>query len=298
MDGIDLKQVIDLAKGGVARITTFDGPAEGEVIEVAILPTANGGATIQSLKPIIDSYRLAPEYRKGTSTALTLDSFIELTKRHADEDSAVFAQILTTNPKLLAVIDYHTIDHEPRFGTHRVSYAYPITPEWTAWLGRNGERMVQDTFAEWIEDHIVEIGDPDEFEDRGAIEGLFRSKIGSPAEIFTLSKGLAINVESSVKDFRTLANGAVQVSYEEVHKDGSGQPLVIPGLFLVQIPFFVGGAPVKLIARLRYRKDGAKLRWFYELWKWDVEFRRALVADLDKVREATGLPCFEGMPEV
>jgi uncharacterized protein YfdQ (DUF2303 family) len=291
----DINQVIEFAKAGEAKIVLLAGP-HGE-IEAAILPHPNGGATVQTLKPLIDSYRLAPEYRKGTSTALTLGSFIDLTKRHADEDSAVFAQILTTDPRLQAVIDYHTTTHEARFGRHRVSYAYPVTPEWGAWLGQNGQKMGQEDFAEWIEEHIVEIGDPDEFADREAIETLFRTKIGNGAEIFTLSKGLALNVSSNVKDFRTLANGAVQVSYEEVHTDGSGQPLVIPGLFIVQVPFFVGGQPVKLIARLRYRKEGAKLRWFYELWKWDVEFRRALLADLDKVREATGLPCFEGMPE-
>ncbi len=292
----DIQKVIDLAKGGDAKITEIEGPT-GNMIEVAVLPLANGGAKLENLKPIIDSYRLAPQYRKGTSTALTLASFIDLTKRHADEDSAVFAQILTTEPKLLAVIDYHTTDHEARFGTHRVSYSYPLSPEWCAWSGQNGEKMGQEAFAEWIEEHIVELGDPDEYEDRDGIEALFHTKIGTPAEIFTLSKGMALNVESNVKDFRTLANGAVQVSYEEIHKDGAGQPLVIPGLFLLRLPFFVGGEIVTLIARLRYRKEGPKLRWFYELWKWDVEFRRALLADVETVKTGTGLPCFEAEPE-
>jgi len=41
----------------------------------------------------------------------------------------------------------------------------------------------------------------------------------------------------------------------------------------------------------------AKLRWFYELWKWEVAFRSALVDDLAKVAEQTGLPIFEGEPE-
>ena len=292
----DIKHIIDLAKSGEVVIQGVDVDGVGG-IRFATLPIAGGGAKIESLKPIIDSYRLAPEYRRGTSTALTLASFIDLTKRHADEDSAVFAQILTTEPKLLAVIDYHTTDHLARFGTHRVSYSYPLSPEWRAWVGKNGEKMGQEAFAEWIEEHIVELGDPDEYEDRAGIEALFRTKIGTPAEIFTLSKGMALNVESNVKDFRTLANGAVQVSYEEIHKDGAGQPLVIPGLFLLRLPFFVGGEIVTLIARLRYRKDGPKLRWFYELWKWDVEFRRALLADVEAIKTETGLPCFEAEPE-
>ncbi len=293
----DIKQVIDLASASAAEYPELEVEGVGNTVRFVALPIGAGMMKIESLKPIIDSYRLAPEYRKGTATALTLEGFIDLTKRHADKNSAVFAQILTTAPKLLAVIDYHTADHKPRFGTHRVSYTYPTTPEWQAWLAKNGEKMGQEAFAEWIEDHIVEIGDPDEYGDRETVEALFRTKLATAADIFTLSKGLEVNVESNVKDFRTLANGAVQVSYEEIQKDGAGQPLVIPGLFIVRIPFFVGGEAVELIARLRYRKEGARLRWFYELWRWEVAFRTALMGDLATIAEVTGLPVFEATPE-
>ena len=292
----DIKQVIDLAKGGEPAVTTFSAPG-ASTVAVAFLPNAGGGSQIVDLKPLVEKWRDAPERRSGTAMANTLESFIALTNRHKDDGSAVFALVSTSSPSLTAVIDYNTTDHKPRFGKHLVKYDYPISPEWKAWLAKNGTKMDQNDFAEWIEEHIVEIGDPDGFGDCDTIEALFRCKMADPATVYTLSKGLKVNVESEVSAVTDLAGGQVQISYSEQHKDGTGQPLKIPGLFLITIPMFVGGDPVTIVARLRYRKSGSKLVWFYELWKWDVTMRLALLKDLETIREQTSLPVFEGAPE-
>jgi uncharacterized protein YfdQ (DUF2303 family) len=296
MDGIDLKQVIDLASANGPNIESFKVEGVGDV-HVAFVPRGAGAVELIDLKPMIDKWRDGPLRREGTATAATLDSFVELVNRHKDEDSAVFAEITADKPVLTAVIDYNTTAHKPRFGKHRVKYQYPISPEWKAWLAADRTTMDQGKFAEWIEEHIVEIGDPEQFRDREDIETMFHMRIADAAEIYTLSKGLQINIESEVKGFTDLASGQVQIGYVEQHKDGAGQPLRVPGLFLVTIPFFVGADPVTLVARLRYRKNNQKLIWFYELWKWDTTMRKALLADLDKVRAETALPVFEGSPE-
>lgn len=285
-----VKEIADLAQGAFGMEVRHEAGAR-----FVGVPLGGGKVEVRSLKPIIDEFRAAPERRAGTAKVSTLQSFIDLTNRHKDLDSAIFASIESVSPKLLAVIDYHTLDHNARFGKHRVEYTFPISDEWQAWRAKNGASMSQVEFASFIEDRVAELASPLDAE-RSAYEPVFGTKFAVPSELMQLSRGLAMNVESSVKEIRVLQTGEAQITYDEVHKDGSGQPLIVPGLFVISLPLFVGADPTRLIARLRYRRDGG-IKWSFHPWRWTETIRAALENDLATVAKETALPAFEGTPE-
>lgn len=300
MDTIEnsVKEIANLAREGDGgkvihvKAPDYDGPD----VPLIVRPTGNGSVAVESAKKLLDEYRLAPERRKGTAKALTLASFIALTSRHMDADSALFAALTGENPSLTAVFDYNTIDHAPRFGQHRASYEFPLSDEWKQWRGKDGVVMSQGDFAAWIEDHIAELASPLDAE-VSQYEGLFKTKIALPSDMITLSRGMAISVEARSVEARVLQSGEVQVSYEEVHKDGRGEKLLVPGLFIVKIPLFVEAEDVRLLTRLRYRVLGGKIAWSYQLYRPELVMREVMSLAVEKAAQDTGLPMYEGTPE-
>ena len=271
---------------------------EGNVIPLAALyKGVDEGFVEIDLKQHVDKWRTAPERRKGTASALTLLSFNELVNRHKDDSSAVFADIISHEPKLTAVIDYHELDGVARFSQHRIVYKFPLSDEWKIWVGVDGKGLPQQAFAEFLEDRISDISLATDAE-KAFYEGKLLVKFGTPSAINILSRGLTININSVVANAVTLQSGEGQIVFEEKHTDAKGKPLDIPGLFMIDVPLFFGGASIRVPVRLRYRKQGGMLMWSFALYNPKLFVKNALEGDLGVVREATGLPVFEGSPEV
>lgn len=294
--GEAVKELADLGRlANCIDVLELQG-ADGAKIQILGRSDAQGNVIADSAKKFIDEYRASPERMIGTARALTLQSFIDLINRHKDADTAVFGDIDSDSPSFLAVLDYHTMDHKPRFGQHRVSYKFPISPEWSAWKTANGVALSQGEWAAFIEEHIAELSAPMDAE-KAQFEPLFQTKFALPTDLVTMSRGMQIAVEATVKEVRSLQSGEVEIVYDEVHKDGSGQKLIVPGLFVISIPLFIGADKTRLIARLRYRRQNQKLIWFYQLYQVENVMRESLLNDFEKVGRETSLPTFEASPE-
>ena len=297
MDGQVVQDIAELAREGNARIEQITAPGVREdAIPLAVMPQGDGRFSIASVKALVDEYRTAPERRKGTASALTLESFIALVNRHKDGGSAIFADFLDNRPSMTAVVDYHDLENLPRYGEHRIKYVFPLSEEWQAWIGSNKRQMSQVDWAAFIENHMRDLTAPT---DQETAEGkmFFEQQPAVPTRIIALSRGLEILVEARVKDVRNLQSGEVELAFEESHKDAGGKTLKIPGLFVISIPIFVDAEPSRFLVRLRYRKNDGKLTWFYDIVRPDLVMRERLLADLLSVRTETALPAFEGKPE-
>jgi hypothetical protein len=254
--------------------------------------------TLDGVKAVLEDYRQRPDRRGGTATVETLQSFVDLTNRHKDVSSAIFGKTAWPSPSLVAVIDYHETaeaEHAPRFCKHRVVYPFPVTEELKAWVGGNGEPMEQAEFAAFLEEHAAELASPLDAE-RSEYELLFKARFGAPSELIALSRDLEVHAGHQVKRQERLQTGERKVYFKEEHMTGDGQPVDIPGLFMVSVPAFVDGAPVRVPARLRYRLAGG-ITWFYQLYRWEFWLRERVVSDLRDAGGETGLPIFEGTPE-
>jgi uncharacterized protein YfdQ (DUF2303 family) len=256
------------------------------------------GATpkLEGVKALFEPYRTAPERRNGTATVDNLQSFIELVNRHKDEHSVIFADTKLPNPKLTAVIDYHQTDHAARFGKHRIEYAFPLSEEYKAWAGGNGKKFEQAEFAAFLEDRIADLASPLDVE-KSEYEDKFKVKFGTPNEIVELSRGLRIFVNSQFKTAVTLQSGEAELSFQEEHRDAKGEKLFVPGLFMISVPAFDDGEPLRIPARLRYRPAGGSVSWFYQLYRPDFWLRQQIKNDLLTASQQTGLPAYEGAPE-
>lgn len=260
---------------------------------------------VVDLSAAFEGYREHPKRKTGTATTLSLASFIDLTNRHKTTDTAIFAKTDWRKPSLEAVIDYHELNDDGR-GTfvpgapdwlkHRVRYDYPLSDDWKVWVEKNGVAFAQADFAAFIEDRIGDLTSPEDAE-KIWLERDFETKVATPSELIRLSRGLQVNVESKVKNIVNLASGAASIQFEEVHSDSDGQPLTVPGVFLLQIAPFASGARVRLPVRLRYRKQGGTIVWFFQMYRPDQSITERLRDDISEVAEKTALPIYEGAPE-
>lgn len=275
-----------------------------------IVMDANG-ATI--LDPgMFDLYRQYPLARKGTVRLTTLDSFIAVVKRFSFETSAIFACDDMAKPSLTAIFDYHpdngwaaeTESPPPMIqnGHHRASYAFPLSPEWQAWIGMDAKPMGMVEFARFLEDHIVDVS-ADPIEKFGAASQAFvkanRGNLATPTKLIEISRGLQIYESSVIKEAKNLSTGEAQFTFDSQHTDGDGKPLVLPNMFSIVLPVFRGASdPFRLVARFRYRKTGEGLKFWYELWRPDLVFDTAFQESIAAVGSETGLPVYIGAPEL
>lgn len=299
--GIDINAIANIgAEARGAEVVTVKAPdgLTGIPGEIPILLKRGHRPEIEGLHSVFQYWRTRPERKRGTATAGTLESFIALTNRHKTDHSVVFAQMDWRKPAFTAVIDYH----EKASGgaadnlAHRIRYEFPLSEEWNAWAGMNGQKMGQEDFATFLEDRIADLSSPTA-EEKAWLERDFATKCATPAELIALSRGLSVHVNSAVKNTVALQSGEGQIVWEETHTDSVGNAIKVPGMFLLSIaPFFLGET-VRVPVRLRYRVSGGKLVWFYQIYRPDLAITQQVRDDLSTVARATELPTYEGTPE-
>ncbi|WP_112383336.1 DUF2303 family protein [Sphingomonas carotinifaciens] len=300
-DGV-IAQARDLVEDYVkAEIVTVVEPATG--IEVAAVRKGND---VSFLPPsMFDAYRTQPLHRLGSAVMLSLDSLIEHTNRFKDDDSVVFADDSRTAPSIIVVLDYHRAGAaaDPRFGKHRSQFTFPLSDEWKAWVAKNAEPMGMADFAAFLEERIIDVLYVED--DDGLSEDVARlidtlggrETIATPNKLMELARGLQINEAAVVQEAVNLASGEGIVRFQSTHTDEHGAPVKVPGLFLIGIPVFRNGPLYRVAARLRYRKAGGKIVFWYDLWRTDRTFDHAFQEAVERVKTDTGLPVLIGKPE-
>ncbi|WP_353641344.1 DUF2303 family protein [Mesorhizobium sp. WSM2239] len=298
LDAHAIELVTSLANAGATPViqpivTKGLGAGLPDIVPVAFDRTAQA---FKSVKSLVEEFRTAPQRRKGTAKADTLDSFIALVDRHKDAQSALFGKTSWPDPKLTCVLNYDSEGEEARFGDHRVIYSFPLTEEFKAWVNGNAKLMPQDAFAAFLEEHAAELAAPSEGE-VSEYERLFKERFATPSELIELSRHLEVFVAARAKQGIRLQSGERTIEFAEEHQNAKGESITIPGIFMVSVPAFVDGDAVRLPARLRYRIASGDIKWFYQLYRWEFFLREQVGYDLKEAAEKTGLTAFEGAPE-
>ncbi|KGF71185.1 hypothetical protein LL06_00915 [Hoeflea sp. BAL378] len=295
-----IEQIAKLAREAAGiDIVTLNLAVKGLPERVPIARLHGESPEFDSLKQLAEEWRLFPERKTGTAIVDTLTSFIDLTSRHATEDSVIFAGTDWKAPSLTAVIDYHCLNSGEGYAGnlgHRIHYPFPLSEQWKIWVGMNGKPMDQGDFAAFIEDNIADLSSPEALEVTD-YEAKFATTIATPSALVTLSRGLAVHVSSKAKSAVTLQSGEGEIVWDEVHQGADGNRLKVPGLFMLQIPLFHMGETQRVPVRLRYRmRDGAVV-WFYQIWRPDVAVTERVTEDFETAVEKTRLPGYIGKPE-
>jgi uncharacterized protein YfdQ (DUF2303 family) len=255
------------------------------------------GMRAESIKKYIDEYNIFPERKKGFEFVRDMASFVLLSNRFKTEHSVIFGvceilekeEGLDFNASLRTIVNYHlpyfaNTETEKSFGLgfadnkdFGVFYDFPISKEFKWWLAHNREPFNQDEFAQALEERVIEMAAYED-KDVDSVRGL-KPKFADPIEILQLSRTLEIySAESLVKSVN-LSSGERELKFTATHNGADGKPINIPDFFVLNIPVFVGGSPERVLARLRYRKNAEKLKWFYDLYRIDnvleISFRNA-----------------------
>ena len=267
------------------------------------------GKQVVSIKKYIDEWADRPDRMKGTARVTTLQSFIDHANRFKDRDSVIFADV-SNSARLLAVFDYNQAGENlgrpelphprglPRFGQHRAEYRFPVSKEWEAWTAAAKKGMSLVDFAEFLEEHLPDVMDPEEV-GQGAkqLAVLLGIALAGPQRLLELSRGLFVKVGHAVTAFHNASSGEAQLAFEEKHTDDKGGPLRIPGGFVIGIPVFRNGRSYQLPVRLRYRVADRQVTWFLSIQRADRAFDLSVEEAAVAAREATELPLVFGTPE-
>lgn len=174
-----------------------------------------------------------------------VESFVSYVMRFRDEaHTTVFAN--ETKQEVTAYLDYHAPGSPSRV-THSARLALKQSRSWWTWINSNKKQIQQAAFAEFLEDNILDIVQPDSSSVLEACRHLEAKK--------NVSFTSGINVQ----------NGGIQFKYDEdIEAKGKGA-IVIPDSFVIQVAPFERTVPVQIPARLRYRITDGKLFFFYVL---------------------------------
>ena len=301
-DGL-VDQVRDLVETYVkAEVVEIVEP----VTNVKALAVRSGNSVTPISTSIFDPYRLEPRYRTGNATMLSIDSLIDHVNRFKDDDSAIFADDDRERPSITAVLDYHRAgaDSDPRLGRHRSTFGFPLSDEWKVWTEKNAEQFSMADFAAFLEDRLPDVlalvpGEDHLSEEiQKMVDALGGPDIiATPNKLMELSRGLQVNENAVAQETVNLASGEGVIRFQTEHTDATGAPLRVPKVFMIGIPVFRNGWLYRIAARLRYRKSGGRIIFWFELWNVDRTFDHAFKEAIEHVKTETGLPVFIGTPE-
>ena len=227
-----------------------------------------------------------PAQRRGIVALHDVDSFCHYVKLFASPTVQVFAKAVLTGTNIqavpatfVAVLDYHEAGAHgmANWGVHRAVYECKASPEWETWTGCDRKPMSQKVFAQFIEDNLPDMVSPD------------------GASMLEISRKLEAKTNADFKSSQRLDNGDIEFAYTtETTTKVAGGTMEIPAEFQIGVPVFVGGAPFKVTARLRYRLEAGNLTLWYELVRTH-KIIEATVDDIVKIiKDVTDLDVLMG----
>lgn len=227
---------------------------------IYLVATANGSVQTVDLTGPEHTGKLAR--KTGTTTVRDAESFLAYWTKHHDDASEVYAD--SERLTITAVLDANAAD-EPRFGGHRLHLALRETTAWKQWIHMDGQLTDQDTFAEFLEDHLPELLEP------------------SAADMLEIAQSFQANSKVDFQSASRLASGQRQFKFVETVDAKAGQKgqLTVPETFVVGLVPFEGSEGYRLTARLRYRIGQKGLLLGYKLERPD-EIRKTAFADVVK----------------
>lgn len=199
-------------------------------------------------------------------------SFIAYVQKFREDGTLMFAE--PQHGTLKAVIDYHT--SSPAWREHSAQLILSHTPEWKAWISKNNRDLTQREFAEFLEDRVLSIVEPD-----GAL-------------LVEVAKHLEAKRNVKFASGVSLENNAATFSYvEEIEGRGKGN-VTVPTRFTLGLSPWRGTDPYQLKARLRYSVSEQGLTFRFVLDDPEKVLEAAFKDILAHIHEETGFDALIG----
>lgn len=231
----------------------------------AILPPGHS-LEVMNLRGYFEVDLPAPARITGTVNVSDVPSWLAYWGKHCEATPEVYAdRILGSVTGVLNASG----PSDPQWGDHRVVLTLQRSPEWLDWRRLNGQMAGQQQFAEFIEDHLAEITEPD------------------AATMLELAQSFEASLGGRFKSATRLANGERRIILEEQidARAGKDNQLDIPSHIEIAVRPFKAGSPVSISARFRYRIVQGALQLGYVLDRPDDREEEAFLALTGSIAE-------------
>lgn len=234
-----------------AVIAEYEPQLGGEVLQVAVPKWFE-------LKEV-DTEKLLPAPRRTTGIAKfdQATSFIAYVNRHASANTIVWCRFnpQTYSLSFTAVFDEHG-NGSPGWRSHRAQYVPDTSAEWKVWKAQDRSAMGQLAFAEFIETNSKDI----------------YGEAGYPSDLqmLAMATDLELRSDKAIKSVVRIQGGGTRLDYVDDESAQTLEQMKAFDRFQLALPVFWGGEAYRLIARLKYRQQGAKVNFTYELQRPDT----------------------------
>ncbi|MDX3035361.1 DUF2303 family protein [Streptomyces scabiei] len=264
----DVQPIAALAQQALAAKTVAPGG-------IYLVATADGR---------VDTIDLSgPEYtgqldrKVGTTTVRDATSFLAYYAKHHDANTEVYSDVEKLS--ITAVLDAHT-GTDPRFGAHRLHLALRRTKAWEEWTSLDGKLVSQDTFANFLEDHLPSLVEPD------------------AATMLEIAQSIKATTKAEFQSSSRLQSGERKFAFVEDTKASAGTKgdLAIPETFRIAVPPFEGADAYSMVARFKYRLDRGQLALGFKLEQPEERARAAFADVLAAISAEIDTPILNGTP--
>ena len=225
-----------------------------------------------------------PVTKRAEVTLTEADSFIFYTKKHGSLDECViYADVdyAAYSCRLIGLINDHGAD-TPSWRNHQAAFSPRLTVEWDRWIRANRKTMSQTDFGVFLEENLPDIA---------TVQGM-----PTGAEILQMALAFEATSDKRFRSKTNLQSGGYSIEFVDEENNDTRETMKVFERFTIGIPVFEGSANAYPIeARLKYRESSGKLAFWYELIRQDRVFKTAVMAELDRIKEATGFPIVFGV---
>ena len=224
-----------------------------------------------------DSERDGPRFVTGTRIVSDVVSLLDVIASGVDDDGYNTLGEGGGQLEVWADLDARKVtailDGQAGWRQHRVVLELRHSSEWADWASIDNQLLEQTVFAEFVEDHISSIAEPD------------------AGRLLDIAQTLKGHVDTQWKQQKLLANGQTAFVWEERVEAKAGQKgdLAIPNELTLALRPFQGSDPVGVAARFRFRPSAEGIRLGIRL----VERERVLENAFAEIVTAIN----EGIPE-
>lgn len=200
------------------------------------------GQTTDSLEAFLPR----PLRRKAEVHFAETLSFAQYVNRFATPSLLVTADPDTHSAA--AVLDYHEDGPTgaPSWRDHKATLKLKLAPEWQTWTGSDKRQFGQVEFAEFLEQNLIDIAEPD------------------AAKLQEAVLKMQVNRSVRVSSATSLETGEIAFTYEDLENKSKGTAK-LPRKLVLGLPVYKHGARYRIDARLSYRLNDGKLTFFYVL---------------------------------
>lgn len=235
--------------------------------------------------------------------------------------------------KLTVRVDDHvpiTGDNEepiPAWNRHAAHYDFPLSEELEAWLGVINKAITQDQLGEFLEDRIQDVIDPpvnwedlpagqikvvravlglfDDYGDEAVPEDEFSDKHitrltekihwGNIDRLQALAIQIDVTASKRVKQATDQKTGARVFEFkEDLNETATGEKLVLPDYFLINIPLFREQQRRLLPVRLKARIAGSQVKWGLHVPHLIQVLEHAVLSVVEQVEERLEVTVLRG----